>query len=963
MKKAFTLILGFISLITWAQNGTIRGTVIEDATGESIIGASVLVVNKPGVGSVTDLDGEFSIDIEPGTYEIKVSFIGMQTLTISGVKVESKKVALLQNIRIKEGSEQLDEVVITATAVRATEGALLTLKMKTPAMVDGISADRIKSMGDNNAVDAAKRITGVSVEGGKYVYIRGLGDRYTKTILNGMEIPGLDPDKNALQLDIFPTALIDNIIVSKTFTAEMPADFTGGLMNIETKSFPEQRIFDVSFGVSYNPAMHFNKDWTTYDLGKTDFLGFDDGSRALPERARQGNIPTPISGASSAEVYDFVTSFNPQLGAKRKTSFTDYNFSLTYGDQKDLKSGKKLGYIMSLSYRDDYIYYDDVTYGEFQRWQDPSKYDLRVANLQTGQMGERNTLVGLLGGIAYKSNLNKYRLTLMHLQNGESRAGQFNIVNDGEAVGQSGYTAYSDNLEYNQKGMTNLFLNGTHVLRNTGWEVDWRVSPTFSSASDPDIRKTAFTTSEIDTSFNAGAGGNPARIWRELSEINANAKVDVTKNHKWFNRDAKFRVGTGYTYKIRDYEILYYDVQFFGGQNWPNPTANAVLEPQNIYGYPGPNQNNIYYQSGNAVPNPNQYTSNVNNFALYVSEEFNPTLRLRAIVGLRAENYVQRHTGRDQRYASGDTVNGRNLDNEKVLNSFNLFPTLNMIYAVTAMQNLRFSYARTIARPSFKELSFAQIIDPVTNRIFNGSLFTYAQWDGNLVATDVDNLDFRWEMMMERAQMFSVSVFYKRFQNPIELVRIPEQQTSQEFQPRNVGNGSLIGLEIEFKKNLDFIADGLKNFNINGNLTLVKSVIEMTETEFNARKNFERDGETIENTRQMAGQAPYLINAGIGYQNPEKAFDVLLFYNVKGPTLTIVGVGLYPDVYQDPFHSLNFSISKKIGKERGTNLSFRVQNMLNDNTYSYFKSYEAQPEVFSRLYPGFSFSFSVGIKL
>lgn len=963
MKKAFTLLFGFIAIASWAQNGTIRGTVIEDATGESIIGASVLVVNKPGVGAVTDLDGEFSIDIEPGTYEIKVSFIGMQTLTISGVKVEPKKVALLQNIHLKESSLELDEVVITATAVRATESALLTLKMKTPAMVDGISADRIKSMGDNNAVDAAKRITGVSVEGGKYVYIRGLGDRYTKTILNNMEIPGLDPDRNALQLDIFPTALIDNIIVNKTFTAEMPADFTGGLMNIETKAFPEQRIFDVSVGIGYNPSMHFNKDWLTYDLGKTDFLGFDDGSRALQERARQGNIPTPISGASSAEVYDFVSSFDPQLGAQRKRSFTDYNFALTYGDQKELKSGKKLGYIFSLSYRDDYIYYDDVTYGEYQRYQDPTINDLRVANLQTGQLGERNTLVGVLGGVALKSNLNKYRLTLMHLQNGESRAGQFDINNDGEAVGQSGFYAYSDNLEYNQKGMTNLFLNGTHVLRNTGWEVDWRLSPTLSTSNDPDIRKTAFTANQFDTSFNAGAGGNPARIWRELLEVNANGKVDVTKHHKWFNREAKFRAGTSYTYKVRNYEILFYDIQFFGAQNWPNPTANEVLRPENIYGYPGPNQNNIYYQSGNPNPNPNQYTSNVNNFAMYVSEEFNPTLRLKTIVGLRMENYVQRHTGRDQRYASGDTVNGRNLDNEKVLNSLDLFPTLNMIYAVSAKQNLRFSYARTIARPSFKELSFAQIIDPVTNRIFNGSLFTYAQWDGNLTETRIDNLDLRWEMFMERAQMFSVSVFYKRFQNPIELVRIPEQQTSQEFQPRNVGNGSLVGLEFEFKKSLDFIAEGLQNFNVNGNLTLVQSVIQMTATEYNARKNFEREGQTIKDTRQMAGQAPYLINAGIGYQNPEKALDILLFYNVKGPTLTIVGVGLYPDVYQDPFHGLNFSVSKKIGKERKTSLSFRVQNILNDNTYSYFKSYEATPEIYSRVYPGISFSFGASISL
>jgi hypothetical protein len=195
------------------------------------------------------------------------------------------------------------------------------------------------------------------------------------------------------------------------------------------------------------------------------------------------------------------------------------------------------------------------------------------------------------------------------------------------------------------------------------------------------------------------------------------------------------------------------------------------------------------------------------------------------------------------------------------------------------------------------------------------------------------------------------------------MVRIPEQQTSQEFQARNVGNGSLIGLEFEFRKTLEFISPSLTNFSLNGNLTLVRSVIDMTVTEYNARKYFEREGETIKNTRQMAGQAPYLVNAGIGYNHPESALDVLLFYNVKGPTLTIVGVGLYPDVFQDPFHSLNFSISKKLGKEKNTSINLRVQNILNDNTDYYFQSFEAPREVFSRLYPGIAFSVGVGIKL
>ena len=229
--------------------------------------------------------------------------------------------------------------------------------------------------------------------------------------------------------------------------------------------------------------MHLNPDFLTYDGGDTDFLGFDDGTRALPERARQNNIPTPISGASDEEVVDFVTSFSPELAAKRQTSLLDFSAGVSLGDQIDLgdnTNGNKLGYIFSLSYKTDYKYYDDVMYGEYQRFSgSPELLDLRYATIQNGQVGEQSVLVGALGGLAYKTKQSKYRLTVMHLQSGEKRAGQFFIDNDGEAVGQSGYTAGSDNLEYEQRGLTNVLLNGKHVIGDRGWEIDWRLSPTF----------------------------------------------------------------------------------------------------------------------------------------------------------------------------------------------------------------------------------------------------------------------------------------------------------------------------------------------------------------------------------------------------------------------------------------------------------------------------------------------------
>ena len=944
------------------SQGKIRGTIFDDKTGETLVGVTVLVAGT-ATGTATDLDGQFTLDLAPATYELQISYISYQTLNVKDIQVKTGEVTLLENLRMKESTLEINEVVVTAEAIRTTEAALNTIKKQSAVIMDGISASKIKLIGDNTAVEAAKRVTGVTVEDGKYVYVRGLGDRYSKTTLNHMDIPGLDPDRNSLQMDIFPTNLIDNMLVSKNFTADMSADFTGGMMNVETKDFPEEKIISVAASTSFNPDMHLNSGYLTYPGGSTDFLGFDDGTRALPERARQPNIPTPISGAPQQETVDFIKSFNPQLAANRQTSPMDYSVSFSLGNQVDLfkRSSKspKLGYIFSLSYKSDYKYYNDVVYGEYQKYIDPDRYEMRYATVQNGELGEQNVLVGLLGGVAVKTSLSKIRLTSMRLQNGENRAGIFSIDNDGEAVGQSGYLATSDNLEYNQRSLNNVLLNGTHVLKNSGWEVDWRLSPTLSTSEDPDIRKTAFTHRGDRSLFMAGAGGNPARIWRSLNEMNTMGKFDVTKKYQFNNTDAKLKLGFSHTYKERDYEILFFDMQFFGGQSWPEADPSILLNPENIY----PNRpNSIYYQSGNSNPNPNAYQSNVNNTGFYISNELTPFAKLKTILGLRAENFMQRHTGRDQRHASGDIENGRNLDNEIVLEGFDLFPSVNLIYALTEDQNLRASYSKTIARPSFKELSFAQILDPISNRIFNGTLFTYPGWDGNLTETRINNLDLRWELFMERGQIFSVSTFFKSFDNPIELVRIPEQQTSTEYQPRNVGDGRLFGTEIEFRKDLDFISPFWSNFNLNGNFTLVESQIDMTESEFNSRKTYEKTGETIENKRQMAGQSPYVINAGFTYNSNKAGLDAAFFYNVKGPTLSIVGAGLFPDIYIEPFQSLNFSMNKKLGEDKNTSIDFKISNILNSRTESYYHSFNAEKQLYSSIGPGRSYSLGVSFR-
>lgn len=949
------LLLFLLPFFGLAQKGTVRGQVIDGENGEPLFSANA-VFKGTTIGITTDFDGNFELMAEAGTYDLELSFIGMEPLTITGVVIKAGEVTVVDPVALKPATSQLAEVVVTSEAVRNSEAAILTVKRKSTNLVDGISAAKLRKTGDSDAGDAAKRVTGVSVEGGKYVYVRGLGDRYTKTMLNGVDIPGLDPDKNSIQIDIFPTNLISNLTVLKSGLAELPADFTGGVVNIETQEFPTKKIFDVSVGVSYNPSMHFNSNFLDYEGGATDIFGFDDGTRAIPNE--NGFAPQPFM--ADPEVADFVQDFNPTLGATQQTSLMDYSFGLTYGDQLSLESGNKLGYIFSATYDNSRVLYDGIEYGEYQRSPFDTVTDLIEATTQVGALAETNVLLGGLAGISYKTFKSKYKFTAMHLQNGTSRAAQLAITALDGAAQVSNYNAFSNNLEYNQRGVTNLLFAGEHYLNGGDLEVEYKIAPTLSTIRDPDIRKTAFSITRGDSSFEPGEGGLPSRIWRYLNEVNNVSKVDFRLKHQLFGHEAKLKFGASHLYKYRDYAIYSYNLNERQNPNNPityNGDPNLVLDPNNLYQQATDgNYYGLFYSpellEGNA--NSNEYQSSVHNMAFYVGDEFKATDRLKAVIGLRAELFRQWHTGRDQVGAvTPDAPNANVLDNELVLDDLDLFPSANFIYAITDDQNLRASYFRSIARPSFKELSFAQILDPVSNRTFNGGLFVYSGtngWDGNLISSRINNFDIRWEKFLEGADIISVSAFYKQFADPIELVRIP--QALRDFQPRNVGNGTLIGGEFEFRHNLAFISQKLKYASFSGNFTYTYSEIDMTDAEFQARLTNEKVGETIERTRAMAGQAPYIVNAGFSYDQPESGMSAGLFYNVKGRTLEIVGGNLAPDIYTEPFHSLNFTFNKTFGKDGKQALNIKVSNILNDARESLYQAFEADPEVFNRFFPG-----------
>ena len=949
--------VSFVLLLTAAgfsqtENGFIRGSVIDSLSRQPIFGAKYMVVGT-AKGGMTGADGMFDISIAPGIYDLKVSFISYKSVTITGLEVEPGKAVVLNNIFLAEATNALDSVIVTTTAfVANSKEAIKKLEMTAPNAISGISNEDFKAIGDSELSGAMTRVSGVSVSGGKYIYVRGLGDRYNKTTLNGIDIPGLDPDRNTLQMDIFPTNLIDNVIVNKSFIAELPADFTGGVVDINLKSFPDERRRSVSLSSSYNPNFHFNDDYLTYEGGKTDFLGFDDGTREIPAVS---NIPFfsqavgDPDGEKGTRYREILESFNPTMAAYREQSLMDYSVGTSLGNQFAFKKFS-LGYNFVGSYKNNTEYYEDAQFSRYGLSADPNVTEMEMREMQVGDYGVNNVLLTGLAGVAIKTKRSKLSLTMIHLQNGESKAGIFDYINaDQGAI----FYGFQHNLEYSQRSLTNVHLTGKHFFteKDKAWDLEWKLSPTLSKIEDPDIRFTRYE--DRDSAFIISTeSGFPERIWREMEEKSLVGLFHINKEYRFRDQKAKLKFGGAYTYKERDFVVRSFALNVRDMDLTGDP--NELFAAENLWPYNDNVTSGTTYEASFAPTNPNQFNSNIRNVAGYISTEISPAKRLRAIVGVRAEYYVQRYTGQDQ-------LGANVLTNQQVLDNLGIFPSMNLVYEVNESQNLRFSYGKTIARPSFKELSYAEIYDPITGRIFIGGLFRDANdatgvvyWDGNLVSTDIHNFDLGWQVLSRANNSFSVSGFYKKFFNPIEIVQFSAQAGA--FQPRNVGDGQIYGVEIQMLQSLKSISKKLENFSFSTNVTFAESSIELSETEYESRVANARTGQTINRYRDMAGQAPFIINAGLSYSGGKKGFlkgfEAGLYYNVQGPTLEYVGIVDRPDIYSKSFHSLNFNTNKTFGKNDQMQVGLKVDNILNDKKESVFQSFNASDEYFYRLAQG-----------
>ena len=939
-----------MATIFLGAQGTVRGTLTDATNGETVPFANVLIVETQ-TGNTTDLDGTYAISLDAGIYSIEYSFLGFATTTVSDIEVKDGEVTII-DVVLEEESTLIEEVVITAKQIRNTETAVLTIQRKAIGLLDGVSTQAIKRAGDSDVGAAVKRVTGVSVEDGKHVIVRGLGDRYSKTQLNGLDVPGLDPDRNSVQLDIFPTNLVDNIIVYKSFTPDLPGDFTGGMVDIVTKDFPQRKILSLSASMSYNPDMHLNSGYITSEGGSTDMWGFDDGTRKLPQAIRSYNaagkeLPNIVQGTQELESLTGV--FKNNMATIRQRSAIDQNYSASFGNQVNLK-GLDIGYTLSGNYKNEMQYYENVEFNTFFKDQlDKSNNELFQDIENRGDLGNHNVQWSALAGGALKTDRSKLSLSVLHSQNGTSKAAFIRTEN----FEFNPSILQRDVIEYTERSVSNILVSGKHTLGSDGnLDINWKLSPTFSRMNEPDIRQVSYETTNGEFEINRSVGANVTRTYRSLQEDNYAGKVDLT--YQFEAKDglkSKIKAGFAGVYKERDFGILNY--------LFPIHNRGSVL----ITGHPNqlfsesfrwtPDSDRGIYIQGNIEPS-NTYNARQQVLGAYAMHEYPLTSTFKVIYGARVEKVDQYYTGRKQIIRNPETDA---FNDDKVLDELNILPSVSLIYNVLDNRsegetiNLRGSFSQTLARPSFKEKSIAQIEDRIGGRTFIGNIL--------LEQTSVTNFDLRWEYFMPSGQIFSASTFHKSFDKPIELTAF-DATSPTTFTPRNVGNAKLTGIELEMRKNLVFLSPELSPFSVSVNATIVKSSVEMSDEEIEGRSIALRDGETMGTTRDMVGQSPYLINAGLSYLPVDRGIEATASYNVQGKRLAIVGIGQVPDVFEEPFHSLNFKISKEFGNENQWKVSASASNILNDQHSKIYESHSAQNQLFELLNPGRSFGISLG---
>ncbi|MCY4170234.1 MAG: TonB-dependent receptor [Bacteroidetes bacterium] len=924
-----------------AQVGKISGLVIDGENGETLIGATA-TIDGASTGDATDLNGRYEFVVESGTYTMKFAYLGFSTLMVENVVVMPDETTHIE-VELLPEALSYGEVVITADVLSGSEAGLLRERARSIAVSDAISSDMISRSGSSNAATAMSKVTGASVLGGRYVYIRGLGDRYANTTLNGSSLPSADPDRKAFQLDLFPAALLDNIVTLKTFTPDKPGDFSGGLVDVATTAFPESFTLQLSATMTYDDQSSHIDNFLSYQGSSTDWLGYDNGSRALPEilenkdpedqlpresdlRDLRFGVTNQVRSNRADSLNAFSRAFNEVMSPTLESTPINHSFSAAAGGQMKL-FGRPLGLSGSLTYGRSYNYYDD---GVFSQWHLIGGDVASIENLSSttyfGSNPDLNIITradpkevssfanvqgsdevnwGASGTIAFQpSDSHELVTTFLQTQSGESESTFLGGFRD-----QTGGTTFITRaLSYQQRSLQSFQLRGEHALAQM--KIEWKASIAQNSQDEPDLRFFSSTQnireniSGIDTTYSLG-GGNappPQRYFRNLNENSRGGILDITiPFRQWAGLGARIKFGGQYDMSQRDFrqrrfeyhegrEIDYRD---FGGDadNYFSGDNFGVLDTLNVGEVVAYNAG-LYLQENS--PARANYDASSDVIATYVMLELPLTPKLKIIGGVRSESTEIITQSFD--LSLPDSLRTSMLDTPDWL------PSVNLVYAINEDMNIRLAATRTLARPTYRELAPFQSFNFVGGDIQEGNPL--------LNRTLITNYDARWEMFAKAGEILAISAFYKIFEDPIERVlRNVGEGRFVSFQ--NVDHAQVFGAEFEARKQLSSWTQLpiLKDLSIGGNFSIVRSQVDIPEEEMIIIRASDPNATS---SRSLEGQSPYLVNLNASYENYQLGTIVSVFYSIFGDRLLSVTEGATPDVFEKARSDLDLTVTQEL---------------------------------------------------
>lgn len=882
MKKL--ILLTFVALLcaasSFGQTGSISGKVVDEQSGEELTGATIKVKGT-ALGGVTDFAGDFKINKVPaGAYTIVITYVSYSVKEISEVVVEAGKPTVV-NVTLAEVVNEKEEVVVTATYKKESVQSLL-IQQKTAIQIgDGISAEQIKQSPVSNSGDVLKKVSGASIQGGKFAVIRGLNDRYNTAYLNGAPLPSTEPDRRAFSFDIIPAGMLDNMIISKAATPDMPGDFSGGIIQLNTRDFPIQNYYNFSISGGFNSVTH-GKHFEEYKGGSLDFLGIDD-KRALPD----GLTYSPLGNIEKTNANS--TKFENDWGTNKITALPNTSFSFSMGqvfkkDEKENELASVFGISYSHSYKTNAI-------RRQQRLVESSDNQLLLDANDTQYVTE--VLWGALWNISYKINKN-HRISLKNLYNvnAEDQTIKRQAVNyDG------GQDVRAQSYLYTQNHILSNQLSGDHFFPQSKIKFRWTGGYNRINRILPNYRIAQYQKQigDPDSLYNLQMGPSPSerfggRLYQDLFEELASASGDVTIPLPNY-RGIKTEIKTGGLFQTRSRK---FEARFTGYTlDNPGTIGNRIYLPIDKI-FAAENISSNYYLLADAT-NPNdKYTASSDLTAGFIMLDNRFGSRLRAVYGVRYENFVQRLDSRRQGAGQPVSVGKENAD---------FLPSINLTYELTAKANLRAAYSRTLSRPEFRELAPFGFFD------YNN--FSVVTGNDSLTRALIDNIDLRYELYPGDGQLISASVFYKKFTNPIEGIIIPNAGAgSFNASFKNVPGATIYGFEIEARKNFAFIdreSNFFKNLVVFGNYAYIVGEVDLSNI-----------SSSTQSSRPMQGQSPYVINVGASFKENYTGIDFTASVNRVGRRIIFVGTGdagLFPHLWENPRTILDIQISQKLTKK------------------------------------------------